>query len=83
MFAEGSEEQEVLVATGDTAKLEVGIPSGIITHSPRTAFRDPAQVRREMVAVDAAVLAAGHHHGATYYQLRAFLNAVPGAARLR
>ena len=75
MFAEGSEEQEVLVAIGATGKLEVGVPSGVITHSPREAFRKPGQVSRESVGVDAAVLAAGHHHGATYFQLRAFLNA--------
>ncbi len=80
MFAEGSAEQEVLVAIGDTAKLEVGIPSGVITHSPRTAFRAPELVTRETIGVDAAVLAAGHHHGATYYQLRAFLEAAAGRA---
>ena len=33
MFTEGSEEQEVLVATGDVAKLEVSVPRGVITHS--------------------------------------------------
>ncbi len=82
MFAEGSEEQEVLTAFGDTAKLEVGIPSGVITHSPRTAFRNPGQVSREAVEVDAAVLAAGHHHGATYYQLRAFLEAAAGRGKV-
>ena len=82
MFAEGSEEQEVLVAIGDTGKLEVGIPSGLITYSPREAFRNPGQVSREAVGVDAAVLAAGHHHGATYFQLRAFLDAVAGRGKV-
>jgi predicted dehydrogenase len=78
MFAEGSEEQELLVAIGDTAKLEVGIPSGVLTHSPRVPLMQPKQVTREHVAVDHAVLEAGHHHGATFYQLQAFLDAIAG-----
>jgi predicted dehydrogenase len=79
MFAEGAEEQEILVAIGDRAKLEVGIPSGTIVFSPRVPLMQPKQVVREDVAVDPAVLAAGHHHGATYFQLRAFLDAARGA----
>ena len=78
MFAEGSEEQEQLVAIGDTAKLEVGIPSGNLTFSPRVGLWQPKQVTREHVTVDADVLDAGHHHGATYYQLLAFLTAAKG-----
>ncbi len=78
MFAEGAEEQETLVAIGDKAKLEVGIPSGTIVFSPRVPFLQPKQVVRETVGVDEAVLAAGHHHGATYFQLLAFLDAVSG-----
>ncbi len=78
MFAEGSEEQEMLVAIGDAAKLEVSIPGGVITHSPRRALTSPKQVSRQAVAVDETVLAAGHHHGATYFQLLAFLNAAAG-----
>ena len=35
-----------------------------------------------MIEVDKAVLAAGHHHGATYYQLLAFLRAVSGQGRV-
>ncbi len=80
MFAEGSEEQEQLVAIGDKAKLEVGIPSGNLTFSPRVGLWQPKQVTHEHVTVDADVLEAGHHHGATYYQLRAFLAAAAGAA---
>jgi predicted dehydrogenase len=78
MFAEGAEEQETLVAIGDRAKLEVGIPSGTLAFSPRVPLMQPKQVVREVVGVDAAVLAAGHHHGATYFQLLAFLDAVRG-----
>jgi predicted dehydrogenase len=80
MFAEGAEEQEEIAAIGDAAKLEVGIPSGALTHSPRVPLLAPKQVTRTHVPVDEAVLQAGHHHGATYYQLLAFLDAVAGRA---
>ncbi|HRK70271.1 MAG TPA: Gfo/Idh/MocA family oxidoreductase [Micropepsaceae bacterium] len=71
MFAEGSHNQEEIAATGDQAKLEVFIPDGTLVFSPRA----PKGVVRETVAVDDAVLAAGTHHGATYYQLKAFVAA--------
>ncbi|MBB2176203.1 Gfo/Idh/MocA family protein [Gluconacetobacter johannae] len=78
MFADGSEEQEQLVAIGDRAKLEVGIPSGVVTWSPRVPPHAPKPVTRERIAVREDVLAAGHHHGATYFQLLAFLEAAAG-----
>jgi len=80
MFAEGAEEQERLVAIGDTAKLEVGIPSGMLVHSPRVNVVQPKQVTQEHVAVDEAALVAGHHHGATFYQLQAFMAAIETGA---
>jgi myo-inositol 2-dehydrogenase / D-chiro-inositol 1-dehydrogenase len=82
MFAEGAEEQEELVAIGDAAKLAVGIPSGVKTFSPRMPSGAPKQVVREHIAVRDDVLAAGHHHGATYFQLLAFLDAVAGRAQV-
>jgi predicted dehydrogenase len=39
-------------------------------------FGTPKKIERTPVAVDAGVLAAGHHHGATYFQHRAFLDAI-------
>ena len=78
MFAEGSEEQERMVAIGDAAKLEVGIPSGMLAFSPRVPLGAAKQVSREHVGTDPAVLAAGHHHGATFYELCGFLDAVAG-----
>jgi len=78
MFAEGMEEQERIVAIGDTAALEVGIPSGILTFSPRVPLMQPKQVTRLHVPTDDAALSAGHHHGATFFQLQAFLRAVAG-----
>jgi predicted dehydrogenase len=76
MFAEGAEEQEMLTAIGDAARLDVAIPSGTIRHAPRVPLLQPKQITRTHVPVDTAVLQAGHHHGATYFQLLAFLNAV-------
>ena len=78
MFAEGAEQQEALTAVGDTARLEVFIPSGDLVHSPRVPLGAPKQVTRRHVPVDAAAQKAGTHHGSVYYQLLAFLDAIAG-----
>jgi predicted dehydrogenase len=78
MFAEGEEQQEAIAAVGDKAKLEVTIPAGDLVFSPRTPLGAPKAVVREHVPVDEAALKAGSHHGATFYQLAAFLAAVAG-----
>ena len=78
MFAEGEEQQEAVAAVGDKAKLAVTIPSGELVFSPRTAFRRPERVVRTQVDVDPAALAAGTHHGSTFYQMQAFIAAVQG-----
>jgi predicted dehydrogenase len=78
MFADGMEEQERLTAIGDTGALEVGIPSGAITFSPRVQLAQPKNVQRTHIETDSAALHAGHHHGATYFQLLAFLRAASG-----
>ena len=78
MFAEGAENQEEIVATGSEARLEVLIPEGAIVHSPRVGFRNPKQVTRRVVEVDAAALAAGSHHGSTFYEHQRFAAAVRG-----
>ncbi|MCQ9156668.1 Gfo/Idh/MocA family protein [Acidomonas methanolica] len=80
MFAEGAEEQEELVAIGDAARLSVGIPSGIKALAPRVPVGAPKAVIRTPVETPEDALAAGHHHGATYFQLRAFLEAAAGRA---
>jgi predicted dehydrogenase len=41
-------------------------------------FRSPKAVTRTHVPVDSAALEAGSHHGSTYYQLGAFIDAVRG-----
>ncbi len=68
MFAEGSPEQEEIYAVGPHGKWEVKIPSGMLGWHPR----DRQGTTLEHVAVPAEALAAGSHHGATYYQLRRF-----------
>ncbi len=78
MFAEGAENQEEIAAVGDEARLEVFVPSGELVLSPRTGFMNPKQVSRRHVAVDPEALAAGHHHGATFYQHAAFARAFRG-----
>lgn len=78
MFADGAKNQEELAAVGDVARLEAFIPDGDLVFSPRVGFNRPKQVEVEHVAVDKAALDAGSHHGATYYQLQAFLKAVRG-----
>lgn len=80
MFADGSEQQEEIAATGDKAKLEVFVPSGELVYSPRVGFRQPKRVERRVIGVDETVLAAGSHHGATYFQQRAFIDAIQKGA---
>ncbi len=78
MFADGAENQEEIVAVGDAARLDCLIPAGEIVFHPRVGFRNPKAVERRHVAVDAAALDAGQHHGATFYQHAAFAAAVRG-----
>ncbi len=76
MFADGAHNQEEITAVGDKARLDVLIPDGDLVFSPRVGFLNPKQVTRTHVPVDPAALEAGSHHGATFYQLQAFLAAV-------
>lgn len=84
MFAEGSEPQETITAIGNAGKLEARIPGpdrfwpdapqrhAEVVFMPRAP--QPAVI--EPVEVDAALLAAGDHHGATYYQHKKFHRAI-------
>jgi len=78
MFADGAEEQEEIVATGDIARLDVSIPGSVLTRAPRTGFGNPKAPEKRHIEVDAAALAAGSHHGSTFYQHQAFARAVRG-----
>ena len=72
MFAEGSEEQEAIYALGDIGKLEVGIPSAKLTWSPR----DKSGPFVESIDTPPEALRAGYHHGATFFQLHRFHDAL-------
>ena len=86
MFAEGSGFQEHISLVGDVAKAECFVPVDAnhwpaeharlaeVEFSPRSP---QGPVRRE-VPVDPAVLAAGAHHGSTYFQHLGFRRAVLG-----
>ena len=80
MFADGAEHQEAFTVVGDRARLDVNVPPGELVFAPRAGFAWPKPIERETVAVPADVLAAGHHHGATYHQHVAFARAVRGEA---
>ena len=78
MFAENSDMQEELVATGNKGKIETSVPSnesGKISSNLRIGMRD-GETRLETIEVDKKILEAGHHHGSTYFEHLAFLNAI-------
>jgi len=72
MFAEGSEEQEEISAVGPIGKMEVKLPGGFVTWSPRNKS-DGNSVH---VPTPPDALAAGTHHGATFFQQRDFHSAL-------
>ncbi|MBX3494051.1 MAG: Gfo/Idh/MocA family oxidoreductase [Parvibaculum sp.] len=72
MFAEGSRNQEEMSAVGDKGKIECLIPEGNVV----IGQRKPKTVETVHVPVQAEVLKAGFHHGASYYQHLAFQRAV-------
>jgi predicted dehydrogenase len=72
MFAENSNNEMELAATGDQGKAEAFVPAHRIVIGRRTGLAR----EEETVAVDPAIRDAGFHHGATYYQHRAFIDAI-------
>lgn len=72
MFAETSRDQEEIAAVGDRGKVEAGIPSSTLF----VGLRDGAEQRTETIPVDADILAAGNHHGSTYFEHLAFRKAI-------
>jgi len=76
MFAEGSTNQEEIAATGDLGKVECFVPESSVV----IGRRSPRRVERFAVPVDEKLLAAGFHHGSTYYEhVRFFEAATRGA----
>ena len=76
MFAEGSRNQEEIAATGDLGKLECFVPDSTLV----IGRRQPRHVESVAVPVDPKLLAAGFHHGSTWYEhVRFFEAATRGA----
>ena len=79
MFAENSEYQEEIVAVGDIGKIETFVPShtsGKDSSEVRIGLRKDNEVKINEVKVDKEILAAGHHHGSTYFEHLAFIKAI-------
>ena len=79
MFAENSEYQEEIVAIGDIGKIETFVPSnasGKDSSEVRIGLRKDNVNKSKEVKVDKDILAAGHHHGSTYFEHLAFINAI-------
>jgi myo-inositol 2-dehydrogenase / D-chiro-inositol 1-dehydrogenase len=78
MFADGAENQEEFMAVGDKGRLDMLVPESVIVYSPRTGYNGPKTPERTHIAVDAAALEAGNHHGAVFHEHQAFLAAAKG-----
>ncbi|MEQ8308898.1 MAG: Gfo/Idh/MocA family oxidoreductase [Hoeflea sp.] len=80
MFAEGSQWQETITVIGEAAKAEARVP-GPARFAPDKLERDSEFVlsprstkleQREVIHVDHSILAAGDHHGSTFFQHQKF-----------
>lgn len=82
MFAEGATWQETITATGAKGRVEARIPSDAAAKRADapdaylTVADRVAGERRIEVPVDPAILAAGSHHGSTFYQHQRFAELV-------
>lgn len=84
MFAEGADPQEQLTAIGDLGKLDACIPGpdrfwpdAPERHSHVVlSLRDQSAPQKDIIEADATLVAAGDHHGSTYYQHARFARAV-------
>ena len=89
MFAEGSYWQEIISVTGDVARLDAKVPGPARlsnngnerTSEIEISTRVEKRVVREKVDVDIEILAAGDHHGSTYYQHERFRDMVRSGNR--
>jgi predicted dehydrogenase len=73
MFAEGSVNQEELSVVGDVGKAEAFLPSGVLRTGERRGWHAGVA---ERVVTDARVAHEGYHHGSSYLEHLAFLEAV-------
>ena len=74
MFAEAARNEQEITAVGDRGLVECFIPSGELA----IGNRETRALETRHVPVAEEILKAGFHHGATYYEHRAFLDAVRG-----
>jgi len=72
MFAENSTNEVEVAATGESGKVEVFIPA----HTLVLTHRDGSEPMRLDFNVDPQVQTAGAHHGSTYFEHRAFIDAI-------
>lgn len=80
MFAEGVIWQEKIRVTGDCGGIEVELPgpppfapNSIDKEAVLSLFpRDGKLIDQKVISVDQALLEAGHHHGATFFQHQKF-----------
>ncbi|MEX2625395.1 MAG: Gfo/Idh/MocA family oxidoreductase [Ilumatobacteraceae bacterium] len=73
MFAEASKNEQELVVTGDAGKLEALVTEGVLRVGRRA---DGLHVISERTVADPNIKYLGQHHGSSYLEHRAFLDAV-------
>ena len=83
MFAEAAEWQEIVTVTGNAGRLEARIPGSHLARDKtklkaELAFADRTLLSEitETVVSEPHILAAGSHHGSTYYQHQKFAEMV-------
>jgi predicted dehydrogenase len=72
MFAEASRNEQEIVATGDEGKVECFIPECRVV----VGRREGRQIESHHVPVEERLMKAGFHHGSTYFEHLAFLQAI-------
>jgi myo-inositol 2-dehydrogenase / D-chiro-inositol 1-dehydrogenase len=72
MFAENSTNEVEMAATGDRGKVEVFIPAQRLVLSRR----DGSERQTRTFDLDPRIQTAGSHHGATYFEHLAFIEAI-------
>ncbi len=73
MFAEASKNEQELVVTGDEGKLEAMVTEGVLRVGRR---EDGLHVISEHAVADPSIKYLGHHHGSSYLEHLAFLDAI-------
>ena len=72
MFAEGSRHEQNIAVTGDIGKLETTVPGEELY----IGKREGRSVEPIPVSMDARVRHAGFHHGSSFLEHRAFIDAI-------